>query len=163
MNCERCKKQHATYHLTAIENGSKKEAHLCEECARQAGVGINFNFSMNLVGGTPPPARKSKAKSKKETCPDCGITYSDFKSKARMGCARDYEVFEKDVIRLLEKVHGSSTHTGKAPRTADAHVRKENELLRLKRDLETVVKTEDFEKAAEIRDRIKSLEVELGS
>ena len=161
MNCERCKKQHATYHLTAIEDGSKKEAHLCEDCARQAGVGIKFNFSINdVVGGPPSPMPKPKSK---VACPDCGITYSEFKSKARLGCARDYEVFEKDVVRLLEKVHGASTHTGKAPRTADAHVRKENELLRLKRDLETVVKTEDFEKAAEIRDRIKNLEVELGS
>ena len=163
MNCERCKKLHATYHLTAIENGEKKEAHLCEDCARQAGVGIKFNFSMDVVGGAPTPAPKAKAKAAKVRCPDCGITYSDFKSKARLGCARDYEVFEKEVVRLLEKVHGASTHTGKAPRTADAHVRKENELLRLKRDLDAVVKTEDFEKAAEIRDRIKSLEVELGS
>ena len=164
MNCERCKKLHATYHLTAIENGEKKEAHLCEDCARQAGVGIKFNFSINdVVGGMTAPLSKPKTKASKVSCPDCGITYSEFKSKARLGCARDYEVFEKDVVRLLEKVHGASTHTGKAPRTADAHVRKENELLRLKRDLETVVKTEDFEKAAEIRDRIKSLEVELGS
>ena len=37
-------------------------------------------------------------------------------------------------------------------------MRKENELIRLKRDLESVVKTEDFEKAAEIRDRIKTIE-----
>ena len=162
MNCERCKKQHATYHLTAIENGSKKEAHLCEECARRAGVGIKFNFSINdVVGGTTAPKPRSKASNK--ACPDCGITYSEFKSKARLGCARDYEVFQKEVVRLLEKVHGASTHTGKTPRTADVHVRKENELLRLKRDLETLVKTEDYEKAAEIRDRIRSLEIELGS
>ena len=162
MKCERCKKQPATYHLTAIENGSKKEAHLCEECARQAGLGIKFNFSINdVVGGTTVP--KSKSKASKVACPDCGITYSKIKSKARLGCARDYEVFEKEVVRLLEKIHGTSTHTGKTPRTADVHVRRKNELLRLKRDLETMVKTEDYEKAAEIRDRIRILEVELGS
>ena len=162
MKCERCNKQPATYHLTAIENGSTKEAHLCEGCARQAGVGgkLNLNFSIDDILGR---SKKPKSKASKIACPDCGFTYTEFKSKARLGCARDYEVFEKEVVRLLEKVHGASTHTGKAPRTADVHVRKENELLRLKRDLETMVKTEDYEKAAEIRDRIRSLEIELGS
>ena len=38
MNCEKCKKNHATFHLTANEDGVMREAHLCEECARQAGV-----------------------------------------------------------------------------------------------------------------------------
>ncbi len=164
MKCERCKKQPATYHLTAIENGSKKEAHLCEECALQAGVGtkLNFNFSIDdIVGGTTAP--KSKSKASKVACPDCGITYSEFKSKVRLGCARDYEVFEKEMVRLLEQIHGASTHTGKTPRTADVHVRRKNQLLRLKRDLETMVRTEDYEKAAEIRDRIRNIEVELGS
>jgi len=33
--------------------------------------------------------------------------------------------------------------------------------MRLKRDLESVVKSEDFEKAAQIRDRIRTLETEL--
>src|SRR5678816_44650 len=117
MNCEKCHKNHATIHLTAIEQGMKKEAHLCAEC---------------------------------------GITYSEFKTKARLGCANDYDVFRSELLRLLEKIHGSTQHAGKTPHTVDAQVRKENELIRLKKDLESVVKSEDFEKAAEIRDRIKT-------
>lgn len=160
MNCEKCHKVHATIHLTAIENGVKKEAHLCDECARQTGVHMKFNFSMNeLLGGIMEPAKTSKVNHIR--CPECGITYSEFKTKARLGCAHDYEVFRSELLRLLEKIHGSTTHAGKTPHTVDAQVRKENELMRLKRDLEAVVKTEDFEKAAEIRDRIRSLELEL--
>jgi len=94
-------------------------------------------------------------------CPECGITYSEFKTKARLGCANDYEVFRSELLRLLEKIHGSTQHAGKTPHTVDAQVRKENELIRLKKDLESVVKSEDFEKAAEIRDRIKTIELEL--
>ena len=37
----------------------------------------------------------------------------------------------------------------------------DKERARLKKDLEAVVKNEDFEKAAQLRDRIKSLELEL--
>jgi protein arginine kinase activator len=160
MNCEKCHKNHATIHLTAIENDVKKEAHLCDECAKQTGVHMKFNFSMSdLLGGLMEAPKTSKANQIR--CPECGITYSEFKTKARLGCANDYEVFRTELLRLLDKIHGSVQHAGKTPHTVDAQVRKENELIRLKRDLESVVKTEDFEKAAEIRDRIKCLELEL--
>ena len=161
MNCEKCHKNHATIHLTAIEGGVKKEAHLCDECARQMGVHMKFNFSISdLLGGLMEPPTKA-AKVNQVRCPECGITYSEFKTKARLGCANDYEVFRSELLRLLEKIHGSTQHAGKTPHTVDAQVRKENELIRLKKDLESVVKSEDFEKAAEIRDRIKTIELEL--
>jgi protein arginine kinase activator len=160
MNCEKCHKNHATIHLTAIEGGLKKEAHLCDECARQTGVHLKYNFSISdLLGGLMEPTKSPKVSQIR--CPECGITYSEFKTKARLGCANDYEVFRSELLRLLEKIHGSTQHAGKTPHTVDAHVRKENELIRLKRDLDSVVKSEDFEKAAEIRDRIKTLELEL--
>ncbi len=159
MNCERCHKNHATYHLTAIENGVKREAHICEECARQSGVGFKFNFTIGELVGAP---REEKApKANQVRCPECGITYSEFKTKARLGCPHDYDIFRGELMRLLEKIHGSTTHVGKTPRTADDQVRKENELIRLKRDLESMVRSENFEKAAEIRDRIKTLETDL--
>jgi protein arginine kinase activator len=161
MNCEKCHKNHATIHLTAIEGGMKKEAHLCDECARQTGVHLKFNFSISdLLGGLMEPTTKTP-KVNQVRCPECGITYSEFKTKARLGCANDYEVFRSELLRLLEKIHGSTQHAGKTPHTVDAQVRKENELIRLKKDLESVVKSEDFEKAAEIRDRIKTIELEL--
>ena len=159
MNCEKCHKNHATYHLTAIENGNKREAHLCEECARQAGLGMKFNFTMSDILGTLVETKIPKGGGLR--CPECGITFADFKAKARLGCANDYEVFKTELLKLLEKVHGATSHTGKTPNTVDATVRKENELIRLKRDLDSMVKSENFEKAAEIRDRIKSLETEL--
>ena len=160
MNCEKCHKNHATYHLTAIENGVKKEAHLCEECARKSGVGVKFNFSIgDILGSLMEPKQSSKASQIK--CSECGITYSEFKTKARLGCANDYEVFRTELLRLLEKIHGSTTHSGKTPRTVNSQIKKENELIRLKKDLDSVVKSEDFEKAAQIRDRIRVLETDL--
>src|SRR5436190_7491341 len=160
MNCEKCHKNHATIHLTAIENDVKKEAHLCDGCAKDTGVHLKFNFSMgDLLGGLMEPPKTPRVSQIR--CPECGITYSEFKTKARLGCANDYEVFRTELLRLLEKVHGSTQHAGKTPHTVDAQIRKENELIRLKRDLDSVVKSEDFEKAAEIRDRIKTIELEL--
>src|SRR5678816_959239 len=85
MNCEKCHKNHATIHLTAIEGGVKKEAHLCDECARQTGVHLKFNFSISdLLGGLMEPPTKTP-KVNQIRCPECGITYSEFKTKARLG------------------------------------------------------------------------------
>jgi protein arginine kinase activator len=162
MNCEKCHKNHATIHLTAIEGGAKKEAHLCEECARQTGVHLKFNLSIgDLLGSLMEPAAAKAPKAVGLRCPECGITYAEFKAKARLGCAKDYEIFKAELVRLLEKIHGATEHAGKAPPSADAATRKENELVRLRKDLERVVKSEDFERAAEIRDRIRVLELEL--
>lgn len=162
MVCEKCQKHHATVHLTEIVNDEKKEAHLCEECARNSGVGVKISFSIsdilgNLMEGKGPKETKSGG----PRCPQCGITFAEFRSKARMGCGKDYEIFESGIHPLLEKIHGSTQHVGKVPSTEDTQVRKENELVRLKRDLHTLIKSEKFEKAAEVRDRIRVLESEL--
>ncbi len=166
MICGKCNKNHATVHVTEVINGVKKEAHLCEECARGAGVGIKFSFSIsdilgNLVDAKPPGKPTEKAAQLK--CPECGMTYSEFKSKARLGCANDYEVFRAGLIPLLEKIHQATQHVGKTPHTADGQIKKENELVRLKRELDSLVKSENFEKAAEIRDRIRTLEIDLSA
>lgn len=163
MICEKCNKNHATVHLTAIENGVKREAHLCDECARNAGVGLKVTFSISDILGNlmEPKVSKATRDMQQLRCPECGITYQEFKSKARLGCANDYEVFRAGLLPLLEKIHNATQHVGKLPHTVDATLKKENELNRLKRELDGMVKSENFEKAAEIRDRIRTLEVEL--
>lgn len=163
MICGKCAKNHATVHVTEVVNGVKKESHLCEECARAAGGKFTFSITDILAGLIEPvktPGSKP-ADPAAPRCPECGISYAEFKAKARLGCANDYEVFKSGLMPLLEKVHGAVQHTGKTPHTVESVVRKETELARLKRELEGVVKSEDFEKAAQIRDRIRILEGEL--
>jgi protein arginine kinase activator len=83
------------------------------------------------------------------------------------------------VIPLLERIHGASEHVGEADAaaaaatkpaaspaaaaaaTATAPQQTASELKRLRRDLQRVIKNEEYEEAARIRDRIQSLEREL--
>ncbi len=164
MICEKCSKNHATVHVTEVVNGVKKEAHLCDECAGKAGVGIKFTFSISdILGGLvePKPSGKTTERAAQLRCPECGMTYTQFKEKARLGCANDYEVFRAGLVPLLEKIHQSTQHCGKTPHNADSQTRKENELVKLKRELDSLVKSENFERAAEVRDRIRTLETDL--
>jgi len=163
MICGKCSKNHATVHVTEVKNGVKMESHLCEECARAAGGKFTFSITdilANLIEPVKTPGAKT-TEAGAPRCPECGISYAEFKAKARLGCANDYEVFKSGLLPLLEKVHGAVQHAGKTPHTVESVVRKETELARLKRELESVVKSEDFEKAAQIRDRIRILEGEL--
>lgn len=85
------------------------------------------------------------------------MTYREFKNKARLGCAEDYEVFKKGLVPLLEKIHGSAQHYGKVPATASPELVRMKELKELQRELERLVKIEEFERAAKVRDKIKHL------
>ncbi len=164
MQCEKCKKNHATVHVTEVVNGVKREAHLCQLCADSAGVKFNFSIQNMLEGLLEaPPLKPGKGEKAAATpkCPECGLSYTEFKSKARLGCANDYDLFKAGLLPLLEKIHGATQHVGKVPPTADATAKMESELVRLKRDLDAAVKAENFERAAELRDKVKTLESEL--
>jgi len=94
-----------------------------------------------------------------EACPFCGLTFSDFRETGRLGCPQCYETYAVHLQKLLRRVHGGTQHVGKVylppdPTSSD----RERRLDALKRRLQRAVDSEDFERAAELRDEIRSLE-----
>jgi len=156
LRCEICKKRRATVHLTdLVAEGEKRELHLCEECAEKKGVAIRAQETT-----VADILTKQRSQFAKVTCPACGVSYGDFLTSGRLGCGNDYNVFNKALTPFLEKVQGSSQHTGKVPSRVGEDVVKTNELIRLRQELRQAVEREEYEKAAEVRDRIQSLERE---
>jgi protein arginine kinase activator len=171
MICEACHQNLATVHLTEIVQKQKKELHLCEECARGKGDFYKGNFSVaEFLGGLSDPKKKESKKGaaekpapKKEVereapCPQCGLTFADFRSSGRLGCQNDYEHFKKSLLPLLEKIHGATQHTGKIPTRLGQKVEKQKVLVALRKDLSLAIQREEYERAAELRDKIKALE-----
>ena len=170
MKCELCKKNQATVHFTELTgkvNGKsqKLEVHLCEECAKQKKVILKSTLSISAASGLVQQAASVVERIPRELaelkCPSCGMTYPEFRAKTRFGCSEDYFLFEKGIEPLLLKIHGSVQHAGKVPSRAGADTKLRNELVRLRQDLEREIGAEHYEKAAEIRDRIKGLETEI--
>ena len=57
--CESCHQNLATVHLTEIVQKTKKETHLCEECAREKGVTYDAEFSVkDFLGGLAKGGRR---------------------------------------------------------------------------------------------------------
>jgi len=92
-------------------------------------------------------------------CGFCGLTMKDFRATGRMGCARCYSTFEPSMRELLRRVHGSPRHIGqpyRAPR--DEVLEKSSVLGELREKLRRAIDQEQFEVAAQLRDRIRVLE-----
>jgi len=156
--CQRCNKQQATIHLTEILNNEKRERHLCEDCAREEGVAIKAQINLQDVLSGMLDAHESAGRDANLRCPDCGITYAEFRNQGRLGCPHDYDVFAEPLHEVLEKVHGATEHTGKLPLRAGCDTRGQRELMQLRRRLQDAVEAERYEEAARLRDLIHEKE-----
>lgn len=160
MQCEYCKKNTATIHLTEIVDGKRAELHLCEVCAQKQGLAVKAQMPLNellttLLAAQPQPEPVLDADSENLACPYCGITLKKFLKNSILGCPHDYEVFEKALLPIIERAHaGRSTHCGKVPSKTSSDTKRQTELLRLKKKLETAIHNEDYETAAKLRDKI---------
>ena len=166
MLCQECKQQPATVHMTKIVNNHKTELHLCENCARQRQIFINITpFSVNdLIAsfmdmGHTKPAFEKPAASK---CAVCGMDYNQFKKIGRLGCQECYRYFGNELGPVLRNIQGSTQHTGKVPRRSGSALLAKKQISLLKAELKKAVEAEAYEKAAELRDRIRELEQSQG-
>lgn len=164
MSCEQCGEREAVVHLTQIAENQVTVVHLCERCAAERGFDTGAATAKTPLGGflatlstladveatTEGPSR----------CASCGAGFDDFKATGRLGCAACYEAFSVPLRELMRRLHGAIVHTGeryllgsdqgaRPDPTADAE--------ELQAQLRAAIAEEDFERAAELRDRLRSL------
>ena len=161
--CDKCDLP-ATHHAVEIENGVKIETHLCDQCAKQQGLGIKSphlpiadllnNFVQKHSGADQKPRGAEKL-----ACEECGTTFAEFRENSLLGCPECYGAFEGPLSPLLERAHeGGTHHVGKVPRRAGASEQRQVALRRLRRRLDDAVQDEDYETAARLRDEIAGLD-----
>ncbi|UCD58037.1 MAG: UvrB/UvrC motif-containing protein [Candidatus Hydrogenedentota bacterium] len=161
MICSICEDKVATICLKEIINNVVTELHLCQACfeaREQKGGGtptLSVNKMLDSLAGHGKKTTVHKAKPQK--CPTCETTEEQFRAKGRLGCADCYKTFTVSLDSILSKVHGSTEHRGKIPQAArrlDLKV----ELTRLQEDLQKAILSENYERAAKLRDKIKQFE-----
>lgn len=169
MQCQRCKQQAATIHLTEISHGQRQETHLCEFCAQEQGLAIQNQVPINellstLLASQSAQSTDGKTTSADEippalTCPACGMTLDQFRKGTLLGCPADYEVFREPLMKIIEKAQaGHTTHRGKVPARAPSDSKLHVKILNLRHELQAAITNENYEKAAELRDRIEHLQ-----
>lgn len=163
MLCSICQKNEAKVHLTQIVDDKMHKIDLCEECSKAKGVTDPAGFSLaDLLLGLGTPAQETTesrpaGKPGEVTCPGCGLGQSDFKKSGRFGCPQCYQTFAEGLPAMLKSMHRGLKHIGKVSR---GHVVKKDPadvLKQLNRKLEKAIQSEDFETAAQLRDKIRAL------
>lgn len=166
MQCDHCGERPAAIHLTQIVNNSVTTLHLCEVCAAEKGVQTGatvakFPLSDFLASMGKGAAGSLPAVTDEDPCAFCGATLKDFREAGRLGCPHCYASFEPHLRDLLRRLHGSSQHVGEvylAPHAAAEATIPPNGLGELRDQLRRAVEAENFELAAELRDRIRVLD-----
>jgi protein arginine kinase activator len=165
MKCEMCGCRDATVRYSEVADGRATTWHLCEACAGERGVGGSLtSFAGPLVDvlmGLLEGSVGEGPASGRPSCSACGLTYEEFRSGGRLGCARCYEAFASELGPLLRRIHGSSEHTGRVPSEVEGDHLRRRELGKLRARLAAAVRDEDYERAAELRDSILDAERSL--
>ena len=174
MTCDICGKKKATVHLTEIVDEQMSEMQLCEEGARQKSAQMEQQFGLaDLLAGLSDSSKTLAAKEGEKPnvlkCARCALPYEDFRKFGRLGCGECYNSFKEHLAGLLRKIHGSNKYLGKTPSTYKDQpeaassegalaVLPAETLADLRKQLQSAIADEDFEKAAQVRDKIRNLE-----
>ncbi len=177
MLCDVCKKNEATIHIKEVHDGKVTASNLCAACAaakeKQGEFGaLGFNlaevlFSLgkmaekSLAEGIA--AKPAAAEAEEVVCPQCGWTFSKVRhSGGRLGCPGCYHAFEAPISEALGRIQRGPVHLGKRPgQAAESRSALMFELEQRKRELDEMVRREEYEAAAVCRDRINQLKVQL--
>lgn len=167
MLCGECKKNLASVHLTKIVNNEMSKVHLCEECAGSRAASFEPNIAnpfmalpellMTILNSMEVIEDPSMSEIP-QRCPSCQSSFNDLRETGRFGCPDCYEAFKDKIKPLLSRIHGHAEHSGRMPKTASSRIQTQIELRKLKKQLQSCIKNENYEKAASIRDEIKNKE-----
>jgi len=162
MKCECCQKAEATIHLTQVIDGDVKKLNLCQACAHEHGIDLNSPISITdvLLGLGSQQQTASNLASAPEydlSCSRCQMTRAEFKKHARLGCPDCYNAFMGELSALTMAMHHNNQHVGKIPARQGNEARIMAQIAALKKDIEMAIAREQYEVAANLRDKIKSL------
>lgn len=166
MKCSNCGEREGVVSLTQIEGGEVRTVSLCAKCAAEKGIDTGFGVSETPLGGFLAALGESLdadaplSAALELHCTSCGATLREFRETGRVGCAECYRSFDAPLRELLRRLHGSTHHTGMRyagvePKPALAPPAS---LRELREQLRRAIDTEQFELAAELRDRLREHE-----
>jgi len=150
MKCELCKQQKAEVAIKQMVDGEERELFVCPSCAQRAAGTLVTSLVEMLLGAAIDlqlPERDLLA------CPECGLSRPEFRKRARVGCARCYETFARELAPMLRDMHSGDHHVGKTP----ARERVSRTRSDLESALKNAIRAQRYEDAAVLRDRIRNL------
>jgi protein arginine kinase activator len=162
------------FRITEINDGKVVTLDLCRECmplylkghkvSKEGKVKIEAAVSDfvqaigNLLGILAKPTDPTAG----NPCPKCGATLQEISSKQKIGCAVCYDHFSAQLGIVVARCQGGTKHVGKVPKKwAEKNppiVAPMEYIAKQKEKLDAAIKSEDYEQAATIRDKLVAVE-----
>jgi protein arginine kinase activator len=165
MICEKCHQREALVKFTQVIGDEKKTLNLCTSCMEKQGldnpmIDISKVFGKIIVALLSEHLISQSQESvteedKKLICPVCHLSWADFKKMENLGCPNCYKAFSRQLNVLLRRIHGNNKHFGSNIQTIE---KTKESIPILKKKLKEAVQDENYEMAAELRDRIRLIE-----
>ncbi len=165
MLCEQCGENEATVRVEAFApDGSSAARMLCQDCARKLRPNLRAldisDFLNALIGKIREDRQEKEQERFDASCEECGLSWAEYRRRGTLGCPGCYRAFREPLEEMLVKKNGSALYMGITP--AGARVNDEiYALKKLKEQLKSAIDSEDFERAAVLRDEIKRLNGEM--
>lgn len=121
VKCHSCQSNDAHVHVidvngpgTAATGYQCDERDFCDECAARMDLPSVPTKQLSEIWKLLESAKR-RHDDAGVACPHCGMTLAEFRSKGRLGCPHDYEVFREHLDPLLERIHNACAHVGRVP------------------------------------------------
>jgi protein arginine kinase activator len=153
--CDNCHKNPPEHLVTDVDKeGRKVEVRLCVQCARDRGLLASEEKAKSVASLVEELKNRVEDDDRTLVCPQCRLSYADFKKTLRLGCEECYTAFSERLTPILKRIHNATRHAGHVP-PAGRDATRDFELQRLRRELRKAIQDEDYERAASVRDRIR--------
>jgi len=164
MLCQQCHKNLATVRYAEVVDGKVTDLHLCAECLAQhqekEEAGFALSGPVTSARSTTPP-RVERTRVKIRVCKTCGTQLTQVVDSATVGCSACYNAFAQIIQPIVTNIHGGGRHMGKSPRVDDARTILRSNLQTKRSLLRSALNSENYERAAILRDEIRQLEEQL--
>lgn len=162
MLCQKCHKNVATVRYAEVVDGRVVDQHLCSSCMAQHQKNAAKGFE--LTGPSVLGARVAKKRvladleRAQHTCPSCGTKLSTVFDDGEVGCNICFTAFREELEPILHSLHRDTRHKGRVAQIDDNRARLREDLTTKRALLRSVLKSENYEEAAALRDEIRNLE-----
>jgi protein arginine kinase activator len=161
--CDICGRNDAVMKVRQLaKDGTASEIEVCAACAQARGLVEAREIRSDATAVLADLRERVEESDEAAQCPACGLSFADFKRKGQLGCADCYAAFRERLLPIVRRLHGAVQHVGKTPSAGRKLAQQKLNLLQLKDALSVAVTTEDYEKAAALRDQLKRAEDETG-
>ncbi|MDR1510407.1 MAG: UvrB/UvrC motif-containing protein [Synergistaceae bacterium] len=183
MICDNCGKNEVEVLLKQVINNEVRYLNLCRACAEEMGFipsvipSITISFSISEDAPKQRKLRRIQPKKREAvdllSCPSCGMKFISFRENGLLGCPACYEAFRFPLGAFLQKTQGAESHwVGTSGMFRDIRLLSEEitgevgaaekgesdeNITRLKFELNEAVAREDYERAAQLRDALVPL------